>query len=83
MALTLKEAIKIANKKKYAPKLISIKEYADRYVFYYTNENNETMYCSGGLYVMKGSGKTGVFFPPDYDDEYFFSGVEIPVPDDI
>ena len=32
---------------------------------------------------MKDSGKTGVFFPPDYDDEYFFSGVEIPVPDDI
>ncbi|MBQ3625698.1 MAG: hypothetical protein II948_03050 [Synergistaceae bacterium] len=53
MAVTLREAIKIAEQNKYAPRINSI------------------------------TGATGTFFPPDYDDEYFFSGVEIPAPDDI
>ena len=80
--LTFQEAIKIANKEKYAPKLVQITEYFDRYVFSYAARNGEAPDISP-LYVMKDTGKTGVFFPPDYDDDYYNSGIDIPVPENL
>ena len=80
--MTLSEAIKIAEQKKYAPKLSSIIEYADRYVFGYSGFNGEIPDLSP-LYVMKNNGEVGVFFPPDYDDDYFYSGKSIQIPENI
>lgn len=83
MPVTLQEAIQIANSVKYAPILIGIIEYSDRYVFDYTTEKNENLIVSRLISVMKETGKIEYFFPPDYDDDYLNSGVEISVPDDI
>ena len=66
----------------YAPVLNQIVEYPDRYVFGYAMLNGEEPDISP-LYVMKDTGETGVFFPPDYDDDYYNSGVNIPIPESI
>ena len=73
---------KIAEKEKYAPILVQITEYYDRYVFSYVAENGEAPDISP-LYVMKETGEIGVFFPPDYDDDYYNSGIDIPIPENI
>ena len=80
--ITLQEAIKIAENEKFAPILAQITEYHDRYVFSYVEQNGEAPDISP-LYVMKETGETGLFFPPDYDNEYYDSGVDIPVPENI
>ena len=82
IAITLREAIKIADKEKYAPVLAQITEYSDRYVFSYVEQNGEAPDISP-LHVMKETCETGLFFPPDYDDEYYNSGINIPIPKDI
>lgn len=82
MVLTLQEAIKIAESEKFAPILTQITEYYDRYVFSYAMLNGEEPDISP-LFVMKDTGKTGVFFPPDYDDKYYHSGINIPIPENI
>ena len=64
MALTLKEAIKIANSVKYAPILVGIIEYSDRYVFDYTTEKNENLIVSRLISVMKETGKIEYFSRP-------------------
>ena len=78
--MTLQEALKIAEANKDALKLKRIKEYHDRYVFEYGNENDEPLILSGPLYVMKNTGEVNVFFPPDYDSDYLDSGIDIPIP---
>ena len=83
MAITLQEAIKIADKEKYAPVLTQITEYQDRYVMTYVYEDGKLLVCGSALYVMKDTGKVGAFFPPDYDDNYYDSGVKIPIPENI
>lgn len=82
MTITLQKAIKVAENEKFAPIIAQIIEYSDRYVFSYVAENGETPDISP-LYVMKDTGETGVFFPPDYDDDYYNSGVNIPIPESI
>ncbi len=79
MRMTVHEVIRIAETVKYAPKLAGIGEYPDRYVVSYVNEKGVAPDVSP-LYVMKATGETGVFFPPDYDREYLDSGVTIPIP---
>ena len=76
--ITLKEAIRIAEINKYAPKLASIIEYSDRFVFVCVGEDGEVWDISP-MYIMKDTGKMGSFFPPDYDEKYLDSGVEIPL----
>lgn len=76
--ITLQEAIKMAEHSEYEGLILwGIVEYSDRYVFDYGSEDGEPLLISP-LYVMKDTGETGDFFPPDYDDEYYNSGVEIP-----
>ena len=77
--ITLKEALKIANQEMEGLKLASIKEYPDRYTFEHVDENGKGFICSGPLYVMKDTGNIGIFFIPDYDENYLDSGVEIPL----
>ena len=79
MSITLQEALQIAEKNKYADKLISIREYHDRYVMSYAYSDKDIL-CESPIYVMKDTGKVGVFFPPDYSEEYYNSGINIPIP---
>ena len=82
--ITLQEAIKIAeNAGNKGLLLYQITEYPDRYVFDYGLESGESLINSVPPYVMKDTGETGVFFPPDYDDDYYNSGIDIPVPENL
>ena len=77
--MTIYKLIKIAEENKYEEKLAGITEYPDRYVVSYVGENGEVPDLSP-MYVMKDTGKTGVFFPPDFSDEYLNSGVDVLIP---
>ena len=78
MAITLQEAIQIAEKNKYADKLVSIREYHDRYVMSYAYADGSVS-CDSPMYIMKDTGEVGVFFPPDYSKEYYYSGINVPI----
>ena len=77
--MTVHELIEIAERNKYEEKLAGITEYPDRYVVSYVGENGEAPDLPS-LYVMKDTGKTGVFFPPDFSDEYLNSGADVSIP---
>ena len=62
MAITLQKAIQIARANKYAPKLASIIEYSDRFVFVCVGEDGEVWDISP-MYIMKDTGEMGGFFP--------------------
>ena len=82
--ITLKDAISIANDihdKEYMGLILySIREYPDRYVFSYGFELDkyEPLFGDGAIYVMKDTGYTNIFFPPDYDHDFLASGVDLP-----
>ena len=77
--MTVLEAIKIAEKHKYAPKLADITEYTDRFVMSYVGEDGEIL-DESPMYVMKETGEVGTFFPPDYDGDFLKSGIRRRVP---
>ncbi len=79
--MTVDDLIKIAEENKYEEKLAGITEYSDRYVVSYVGKNGEVPDLSP-MYVMKDTGKTGTFFPPDFNDEYLDSGVDVLIPEE-
>ena len=79
MKMTVHELIEIAEANKYAEKLGTITEYADRYVVSYVSGDGEVPDVSP-LYIMKDTGEVGTFFPPYFSDEYLDSGVDVPIP---
>lgn len=78
--MTVHEVISIAETVKYAPKLAAIDEFPDRYVVCYVGEKGEVPCVGSVLCIMKDTGEVGTFFPPDFSDEYYDSGVKIPIP---
>ena len=75
------ELIRIAEENKYEEKLAGITEYLDRYAVSYVGENGEVPDIST-IYVMKDTGKTGLFFPPNFSDEYLNSGTNVLIPEE-
>ena len=78
--MTVHELIAMAEPRKYGPKLGSITEYSDRYVVCYVEEDGSPLVVGRSLCIMKDTGEIGTFFPPDFSDEYYDSGVDIPIP---
>ena len=74
--MTIKEAIKIADKDKYAEKLDQVWEYPDRFVVSYCDKDGNAPAVSS-LYVMKADGTTGVFFPPRYSKKFLDEGKRV------
>ena len=71
--MTYKEAIKIADKMRYASIVGQVIEFPDRFVVSYVDENGDSPDISP-IYVSKKDGRVGTFFPPDYEESYFDKG---------